>query len=96
MQNESYQSFQPDWTSPPGDTISDLLETRGIVRSRFALLMQLSIEQANALIRGALPIDETIATRLVLLFQSLSVDFWLAREKHYVLDLKRLKLDRPR
>jgi len=33
---EQAVSFQPDWVSPPGDTIADLLEEKGWTQAEFA------------------------------------------------------------
>ena len=33
---EKETSFEPDWLSPPGDTIADVLEERGWSQAEFA------------------------------------------------------------
>ncbi len=75
-------NFEPDWVSPPGDTVRDLLEERALLLSDLALSLKLSIEEVSGLLSGTLPLSETIAINLEGLF-SVSRQFWITREQHY-------------
>jgi HTH-type transcriptional regulator/antitoxin HigA len=71
-----------DWASPPGDTISDLLEEKDWGIDQLADLIQLSMEDTNELISGNIPITEEIARKLDQAFGGGS-KFWLNREYQY-------------
>ena len=75
-------SYSPDWVSPPGDTIADLLDERGWTQTEFADRLGTSRKSVHQLISGAASIDEATAPKLE---QSLgSTDrFWLNRESFY-------------
>lgn len=83
-------SFQPNWASPPGDTIMDILLERDISKNCFADRIGLDIELAEALLNGSHEITEYIASKLSSL---LGVDkyFWLNREQQYREDLARIQ-----
>ena len=83
------QSFTPDWASPPGATISDLLEDRGYTLSDFARDIGESVENAEKLIKGTININNDIANSLANLFDT-SIDFWLSREMQFRESIERL------
>lgn len=74
--------FQPDWASPPGHTISDILEERGINQEQFGERIGVTKDYASGLLDGRHPITREVAG---LLSDALgaSVDFWVTRERHY-------------
>ena len=75
-------SYSPDWVSPPGETLADILEERGITRSQFGEMLGWSIDDVEQIIKGEKMIDAEIA----LAFESvlgISSIFWLNREKNY-------------
>jgi HTH-type transcriptional regulator / antitoxin HigA len=74
--------FNPDWYSPPGQTIATLLEERDIPPAIFAQDMELSLEYVDLLLRGELILCDTIAEKLEKVLGS-TKQFWLAREKKY-------------
>ena len=57
-------SFSPDWVSPPGDTIADLLDERGWTQTEFADRLGTSRKFVNQLMSGEASIDEGTALRL--------------------------------
>lgn len=61
--------FAPDWVSPPGDTILDLMAER----------LGFSLKHVNQLIKGKVALTEDAAIRLQSVLGS-SVGFWLKRE----------------
>lgn len=82
-------AFQPDWVSPPGATILDLLEERGSTVGEFATATQRSIQEVSALLYGSGALNEAWAQQLSFLFGA-SPTFWLRREEQYRSNLERL------
>jgi HTH-type transcriptional regulator/antitoxin HigA len=83
-------TFQPNWTSSPGDTIIDILNEKDITLDRFALQMGHSEEFIEKLIGGDKEITIDISEKLAKVLGA-SEDFWLRREFQYREDLVRLK-----
>lgn len=75
-------TFDPDWVSPPGDTIADLLDERRWTQTEFADRLGTSRNFVNQLISGEAPIDEATALKLEQLLGSTG-RFWLNRESAY-------------
>ncbi|MCP4702192.1 MAG: helix-turn-helix domain-containing protein [Gammaproteobacteria bacterium] len=75
-------SFNPDWVSPPGDTVSDLLEERNWSQTEFARRAGYTEKHVSLLIRGKLSITEDTAIKLERTLGS-TARFWLAREAQY-------------
>lgn len=74
--------FAPDWASPPGDTMLDIIEERGWTQTELAQRMGFSSKHINQLIKGKVPLTEDAAVRLERVLGS-SVGFWLAREARF-------------
>jgi len=74
--------FSPTWSSPPGDTILDILADRGMSRRDFVKLMSSDAEHGDGILDGSTPI--TLKTARIL-EQSLggSVAFWMSRDANY-------------
>ena len=87
-ENGNY-GFEPDWVSPPGDTIQDLLEERGLTSEDLALETGFSPEQVDLLLRGDMKITGLVAERLGTFFKKPTPNFWARREEHYRESLKR-------
>lgn len=81
-------TFTPDWVSPPGDTISDLLDERGWSQVDLANRTGVSKKHVNELVRGKAPISSQTAAQLSAVLGS-SVEFWLTREAKYRAALER-------
>ncbi|MCK7597078.1 ImmA/IrrE family metallo-endopeptidase [Microbulbifer sp. CAU 1566] len=79
-------AFQPNWASPPGDTIKDILHEQNIEVSEFARTIEKSVRDATKLLKGNLPIDEELALDLEKIVGG-SMEFWINREKQYRNDL---------
>lgn len=75
-------SFSPDWVSPPGDTIADLLDERGWTQTEFADRLGTSRKFVNQLMSGEASIDEGTALRLEQVLGGTN-RFWLNRESVY-------------
>jgi HTH-type transcriptional regulator/antitoxin HigA len=78
----SKNDFNPDWVSPPGDTIRDLQECKGVSDQALALALQLDEPALQDLLDGRLPIDSALAERLASAVGG-TKDFWLRREGNY-------------
>ncbi|SRR5258708_15525485 len=76
------ETFNPDWTSAPGETISDVLRERCISVDDFALRMQKSQQETLELLQGRSPITLGTARRLEKILGA-SVQFWMSREFRY-------------
>ena len=72
-------AFRPDWVSPPGDTILDLLEERDWTQQQLADRLGYSLKHVNQLIKAKVPLTEDAAIRLQNVLGA-SVGFWLSRE----------------
>lgn len=83
--------FLPDWTSPPGHSIQDLLEELELTNQDAAILLGLEKLELEALLIGELRIDEALAERISIHLGS-TKGFWLRREENYRSDLVRLGL----
>ena len=75
-------AFIPDWISPPGDTIRDMLEEKGISQREFGCKMRMREKNVEVLLSGEIEIDEETAIKLSDVLGS-PVHFWLNREKEY-------------
>lgn len=83
-------AFTPDWVSPPGDTIADILDEKKMTISDFAQRMGYSGRQANSLLSGQREITPQIAERLQETIGA-SSDFWMKRELLFRERLERLQ-----
>lgn len=74
--------FTPDWVSPPGDTIADLLDERGWTQVEFAERTGFTRKHVNDLVKGRASITGDAASRLSTTLGA-PVEFWLTREAQY-------------
>lgn len=84
------REFKPDWFSPPGDTILQLINERGISVRDFSEQLNFSVESAERLISGRIAVTRDIAQALTDVFGG-SQNFWLNRERDYREDLARFQ-----
>ena len=82
MTDESRNAYQPASITPPGATLADLLEERGIRQNELAVRMDVTPKFVNELISGKASISPTTALSLERALE-LSADFWLARDAIY-------------
>lgn len=75
-------SWAPDWISPPGETIEDLLEELGWKKSELAERTGFTAKHVNELVKGRAGISADTAERLARVLGS-SPGFWLGREAQY-------------
>jgi HTH-type transcriptional regulator / antitoxin HigA len=74
--------FSPDWLSPPGDTIADILSERDVSETHFAEQIDQSLEYTTDLIKGRIAITIDLARRLESVLGA-SVEFWISRDYQY-------------
>ncbi len=79
---EQTQDFSPDWISPPGETIADLLEEHDWSQVELARRTGYTAKHISLLIDGKAPISEDTALRLERVLGG-KAGFWLKREALY-------------
>ncbi|WP_295408642.1 helix-turn-helix domain-containing protein [uncultured Thiocystis sp.] len=79
---EPAQTFTPNWVSPPGETIADLLDDRQWTLAELAARTGFTVQHVNELITGRAPITAETAAGLDRVLGG-TVEFWLAREARY-------------
>ena len=67
---------------PPGTTITEQLDDKGIGQKEFAVKMDMSEELAEELIQGIMLLTPEIAARLEFIF-GVPAEFWNKMEKIY-------------
>ena len=78
----SAQGFLPEWVSPPGDTIADALEERGLPPAQLAERIGETSQFVFQLLRGEVPITLGLAHKLEAVLGG-SAAFWMIRESQY-------------
>ena len=84
------RAFSPDWVSPPGGTVTDLIEERGWTQQELARRLGFTTKHLSLLINGNAPITEDTAVRLERVLGS-TMRFWMTREAQYREALARLE-----
>lgn len=87
---EITRPFTPDWVSPPGDTILDLLEERDWTQGQLSERMGYTTKHISQLINGKAPINEETALKLERVLGS-TAGFWLNREAQYRAQLAKIE-----
>jgi HTH-type transcriptional regulator/antitoxin HigA len=82
MKAKTAYSFNPNWVSPPGDTIADLLEERDWTQSELAESLDFTERQVSQMINGEVSIGKETAVKLANVLGS-TAEFWLNREAQY-------------
>lgn len=85
--------YAPDWVSPPGDTILDIIEERNWSQVELATRLGYSEKHVSQLINGKVPLSDETAMRLERVLGS-NAGFWLAREAKYREHCARLESER--
>ncbi len=79
---QTTNTYLPDRVSPPGGTLEDVLEERGMSQAELAERAGLSKKTVNLIIKGKAPLTQESA----LLFEKalgIPAGFWINREKDY-------------
>ncbi|MGL4498757.1 MAG: helix-turn-helix transcriptional regulator, partial [Planktothrix sp.] len=74
--------YQPNFVSPPGETLLETLQEREILVEELAAKMGISEVTIASLISGNAPITPEIAQQLAQIL-GIPADFWNNRERHY-------------
>jgi HTH-type transcriptional regulator/antitoxin HigA len=83
------EEFRPDWVSPPGDTIKDVLKERSLSLAEFAESIGQTVQEGRELLEGRATITIATARRLERVLGA-SVEFWMSRDFQYRQDVTRL------
>lgn len=86
--------MNPDWISPPGDTILDIMAESGTTAEGLADMMGMSYEEVNSLLKGVMPITRDIANKLMNSIGA-PASFWMNREQQYRNELHKLATSKP-
>lgn len=81
--------FSPNWLSPPGASVSDILEERGVSVREFAEQVGCDIRTATQFLMGSESVSVEFAANLARVVGS-TKDFWLRREETYVRERQRI------
>jgi HTH-type transcriptional regulator/antitoxin HigA len=87
--------FRPDWTSPPGDTIADILEERDVSVQEFASKIGRTFKDVQELLHGRVMITLDTARKIERAIGG-SAEFWMLRETQYRRDLDRVGAEQHR
>lgn len=82
MTEKAVNLYRPAKVSPPGTTVADLLEEKGIRQNELATRMDVSPKFVNEIIAGKAPITPPTALALERALGT-PAGFWLAREARY-------------
>ena len=88
-----YPLGEKDWALPPGETLLELLEERGMSQRDLARRTGLSPKHVNKLLHGLVPLSADVAVRLERV-TGLPANFWNRREANYRSDLERIRSKR--
>lgn len=79
---ESLHRYTPEEVSPPGETLRDLMEERGVTQAELARRLGRPAQAINEIVGGRKEITEDTALELERVLQ-VPARFWLARESRY-------------
>jgi len=74
--------YDPDYVSPPGETLQETLEALGMPQASLAKRTGRSLKMINEIIKGKAPITPKMALELERVV-GVPATFWNNREKHY-------------
>lgn len=74
--------FQPDWSSPPGDTIHDIMAEKKLNPTEVARALGMSMHAFSYLLVGIVTIDDALAVKLESVLGG-TAEFWKVRERHF-------------
>ena len=74
--------YHPEQVSPPGETLQEILEERGITPDEFADQIGISPDDLGGILDGSGPITLEMAGRLEAALD-VPAHFWENRERHY-------------
>src|SRR5687768_1003464 len=75
-------NFDPDWVSPPGDTIQRALAAQKISTTQLVTQLGIRPNKLDDLFSGRIRVTLAMARQLSSLLGA-STEFWMARDAHY-------------
>lgn len=88
--SDSGERFNPNWISPPGETIGDILRQKDLTQADFGERIGADPATVRDLLEGRQPISGSLAQQLETTLGA-PASFWLKREKTYRHELRRLE-----
>lgn len=88
--NSGDNTFAPNWASPPGDTIQDLMVERDWSQAELAQRLGSSPKHLNQLMKGKVPLTYDMALKLEQVLGS-TLSFWMNRELKFREHMERLE-----
>lgn len=83
-------TYEPDYISPPGETLEDVLEARSMTQAELSDRTGLSRKTVNEIIKGKAPITQNTAISFERVF-GIPARFWNNREQGYRHAIARLE-----
>lgn len=90
MNEQAQLTYKPSFVSPPGDTLADLLEERGMTQAELAERTGRPLKTINEIIKGKAAITSETAIQLERVLGA-EAEFWNQREANYRAYLAREK-----
>ncbi len=82
--------YLPDYATPPGHTLAEILENKGLSTEAFAKKCGVSTEVIDAILDGSVPITDDMALIFEEIF-GINSSFWINLERNYRETLVRLE-----
>lgn len=82
MNNAALNTYEPDYVSPPGETLEELLEERGMTQASLATRLGYSKKTVNEIIQAKAALTPDFALALERVFGT-PASFWNRREQIY-------------
>jgi plasmid maintenance system antidote protein VapI len=92
-ENLSRNEFEPNWASPPGETILEAAEENDLHPDALAVYLNLSLDEMKDLLSGRMAITDEMADNLSGILGG-DKQFWLNRDSQYQESLLRLGRNR--
>ncbi len=90
MAGKVYSGFTPDYATPPGATLADVLQDKGMTQQELSLRTGMAAKTINEIVKGKAPITADTAVKLETVF-GVKASFWLRLEMGYQEDLARIR-----
>src|SRR6266478_4308186 len=85
--------FLPNWASPPGQTISQLMCRAGLSIIGLAAKLNVTTSEATSLLAGMSDLSGQVAEKLSDILGG-SADYWMKREAQFRADLVKIPIER--
>lgn len=90
MNNIIQNQYMPDYVSPPGETLLEVIESKGMSQAELAIRTGRTKKHINAIIKGKASITQESALQLERVL-GIPASFWNNSEQHYQEALARVK-----